>query len=31
MTVKLGVAGAEIGIETSPLQKIGHEENRHSK
>jgi hypothetical protein len=27
MRVKIRVTGAEICIETSPLQEIGHEEN----
>jgi hypothetical protein len=31
MRVKITVAIAEIRIETSPLQEIGHEENRDWK
>jgi hypothetical protein len=31
MRVKITVAGAEIWIETSPLEEVGHEENRDWK
>jgi hypothetical protein len=31
MRVKIAVAGVEIAIEASPVQKIGHEENRDRK
>jgi hypothetical protein len=29
--MKITVAGAEIGVKTSPLQETGHEENQDWK